>query len=281
MSAVAGTVKPITRFGEMPKINAVNTGDNRLQSEIKLTLHTRLSIKLWTGRKKTDDKPAIVSYPRFADITRLIEQSVRSDDPYADYYFYKLENEISAAREKIQSMRQVAEKLITDNLPDGISMTTSLSQAPEVIELRIASKLAFNAMYLLADFDVFVRQVMLARHTALIDRDTSDRFLYQGQRTVRSILHSTSQWRFTNVTRDDMAANNQAAQRAVEAMGVLEPEFLTGEKRSAFAPAIIKQSNLDKAMPDPVESVSSEESVEAALDALEASEGENAEITVN
>lgn len=269
MNAAIESVKPVTRFGAVPESSITNNGDSRLQSEIKITLHTKLAVKIWAGRKKTDDKPAIVSYPRFADVTRLIEQSVRNDDPYADYYFYKLHDDIKNAREKIQTMRQGVEQLIAENLPEGISMTRSLSQNPEIIELRIASKLAFTATYMLSDFDILVRQVMLARHAALLDRETSERFLYQAQRVIRSVLHSTSKWRFTSVTRDDMAANNQAAQRAIEAMGELEPEFLTGEKRSPLAPPIIKQSNIENIMPEPKDT---EESLEAALDALESEE---------
>lgn len=266
MNSIVGTHKSVSRFGAIPDAIENGGGSDSLQSEISITLHTRAASRLWAGRKKTEESPAIISCPRFADTTRLMEQNVRNDDPYADYHFYEIHNEIISAREKLQKTRKAVEQLIKDNLPEGMSMTKSLSQSPEVIELRIASKLSFLTMYLLADFDILARQVMLARHTALIERPRSEEILYNAQKTFRSVLHRSTKWRFTGVTRDDMAANNQKAQRAIELMGQLDEEFLKGEKRSSLAPPIMKKSGLDdmSVVPEGIEakSTTTEEAVD-------------------
>ena len=70
--------------------------------------------------------------------------------------------------------------------------------------------------YLLADYDDLARKLILAHHTALIDRSTLERWLNDGAHALRSPVFLAQQYRYSGTTRDDFAAKNAAARAALE-----------------------------------------------------------------
>ena len=59
-------------------------------------------------------------------------------------------------------------------------------------------------------------QLILAHHTALIDRSTLERWLNDGAHALRSLFSLAQQYRYSGTTRDDFAAKNAAARAALE-----------------------------------------------------------------
>ena len=55
------------------------------------------------------------------------------------------------------------------------------------------------------------------------------------------------QYRYSGTKRDDFAANNAAARAALEKYGELPQDVLEGERRSRFAPPLIRRSPLASA----------------------------------
>ena len=112
------------------------------------------------------------------------------------------------------------------------------------LPLYVGSQLGFLAVYLLADYDDLARRVILAHHTALIDRHTMERWLDEGAHLLRSTFSLAQQYRYSGTQRDDYAANNAAARAAREKYGDLPQDVLEGTRRSRFAPPIIRRSAL-------------------------------------
>jgi hypothetical protein len=92
--------------------------------------------------------------------------------------------------------------------------------------------------YLIADFDTLARTILTARHVGMMERDPAEKLLYQGGRLVRRVFESTQGWKHCAVTRDDMAANNAKARAAIEAMGTLPQDVLSGQTRPRIGPEI-------------------------------------------
>jgi integrating conjugative element protein (TIGR03761 family) len=107
--------------------------------------------------------------------------------------------------------------------------------------LFVNAQLGFAAVYLLADYDDIARKLILAHHTALIDRSTLERWLNEGAHALRSLFSLAQQYRFSGTTRDDFAAKNAAARTALEKYGELPQDVLEGVRRSRFAPPIIRR----------------------------------------
>jgi integrating conjugative element protein (TIGR03761 family) len=110
--------------------------------------------------------------------------------------------------------------------------------------LFVNAQLGFMAVYLLADYDELARKLILAHHTALIDRSTLERWLNEGAHELRSLFSLAQQYRFSGCTRDDFAAKNAAARAALEKLGELPQDVLEGTRRSRYAPPIVRRSTL-------------------------------------
>jgi len=73
-------------------------------------------------------------------------------------------------------------------VPAALSLGENLNVQPVKLPLFVASQLGFMAVYLLADYDDLARRLILAHHTALIDRSTLERWLSEGAHALRSLF---------------------------------------------------------------------------------------------
>jgi integrating conjugative element protein (TIGR03761 family) len=111
------------------------------------------------------------------------------------------------------------------------------------LPLFVNAQLGFMAVYLLADYDDLARRLILAHHTALIDRSTLERWLNDGAHALRSLFSLAQQYRYSGATRDDFASKNAVARTALEKFGELPQDVLEGTRRSRFAPPIARRGN--------------------------------------
>jgi integrating conjugative element protein (TIGR03761 family) len=96
-------------------------------------------------------------------------------------------------------------------VPAALSLGENLNVQPVKLPLFVNAQLGFAAVYLLADYDDIARKLILAHHTALIDRSTLERWLNEGAHALRSLFSLAQQYRYSGCTRDDFAAKNAAA----------------------------------------------------------------------
>lgn len=205
-----------------------------LRSEAALSVQTRHAQRLVTGRVEKDGKNRIIGLVRFAMMIRRIWNSASLDDPYADWYLMRtLENLEHAREELVRLQQQVEQKL---HRVDGVDITVAESLEPIKFPLNFPNPYGYMGAYLIADFDNLARTILTARHVGLMGRDAAERMLYQGGRLVRRVFESTQGWKHCGVTRDDMAANNAKARTAIEAMGELPQDVLSGQTRPRIGP---------------------------------------------
>src|SRR3546814_7977190 len=109
------------------------------------------------------------------------------------------------------------------------------------LPLFVNAQLGFAAVYLLADYDEIARKLILAHHTALIDRRTLERWLNEGAHALRSLFSLAQQYRSSGPKRDDFPAKIAAPRAAIEKFGELPEDVLEGTRRSRFAPPIVRR----------------------------------------
>lgn len=207
-------------------------------NDIEIELATRPALRLWQGREKTPKRHGILGLPGFCKIVRGIEQAVREDDPYADYHFHKLECAIEDLMHDLDSELKDITSYIEENVPAAMRLPDVGSKNPVVVPIRFASRLGFQLVYQLLKVDQIVLKVLLANHIGLLPNKEKFETLARVEKRVRSVLHMVFGYRHCGVTRDDMAANTQKAQKARELMGQLEEGYLTGATRSGNAPPL-------------------------------------------
>jgi integrating conjugative element protein (TIGR03761 family) len=127
-------------------------------------------------------------------------------------------------------------------VPPALSLGENLNVQPVKLPLFVIRATRLHAaVYLLADYDDIARKLILAHHTALIDRSTLERWLNEGAHALRSLFSLAQQYRYSGCTRDDFAAKNAAARAALEKFGELPQDVLEGTRRSKFAPPIVRR----------------------------------------
>lgn len=206
--------------------------------DIQIELATRPALRLWQGREKTPKRHGILGLPGFSKIVRGIEQAVREDDPYADFHYHKVETAINDLTFDLDGELKDIQSFIGENIPSAMRLPDVGSKNPVVVPIRFASRLGFQLVYQLLKVDQIVLKILLANHIGILPNKEKFETLARVEKRVRSVLHMVFSYRHTAVTRDDMAANNQKAQKARELMGDLEIGYLEGSIRSENAPPL-------------------------------------------
>ncbi|MFJ4089633.1 TIGR03761 family integrating conjugative element protein [Pseudomonas helleri] len=217
-----------------------------LRSAMSLTLHTHHASRIWHGRAPSEGKPGIVGLNGFVAIMTKLKRGSEQDDPYSDWWMLRIEDKLSTTKAQLQTLREQVDQALAD-VPAALSLGENLNVQPVKLPLFVASQLGFMAVYLLADYDDLARRLILAHHTALIDRSTLERWLSEGAHALRSLFSLAQQYRYSGTKRDDFAANNAVARAALEKYGELPQEVLEGTRRSRFAPPLIRRAPLASA----------------------------------
>lgn len=212
-----------------------------LRSAMSLTLHTHHASRIWHGRAAAEGRPGIIGLNGFLTLMNRMKRGAEQDDPYSDWWMLRIEEKLADTKVCLLALREQVDQILTD-VPPALSLGENLNVQPIKLPLFVNAQLGFMAVYLLADYDNLARRLILAHHTALIDRSTMERWLYDGAHALRSLFSLAQQYRFSGTTREDFAANNAAARAAVEKFGMLPQEVLEGTLRSRFSPAPVRRS---------------------------------------
>ena len=228
-----------------------------LTGGVTITLHTPNAIRLAHGREASKNKQQIVGLFRFASLSNNIVRAVGKDDPYADWFLLRIREalqdaetvitEISkstartlgvSATDVISIIKQLLDKqsnfkadellaqIQTVVTTDEISIEIAHSVEPVKLELKFAHPYAYQAAYVLVDFDLMARQVLTARHIGKLDSDTAYTSLERAARKLRHAFALATAYKFTAVTREDMRQKNQRAEQAIKAMGECPDDVL-------------------------------------------------------
>lgn len=233
-----------------------------LRSAMQLTLHTHHASRIWHGRARTEDRHGIIGLNGFVSIANKMKRGAEQDDPYSDWWMLRIEAKLDDTKARLQTLREQVDQILA-HVPPALSLGENLNVQPVKLPLFVGSQLGFLAVYLLAAYDDIARRLILAHHTALIDRHTMERWLDEGAHLLRSTFTLAQQYRFSGASRDDFAANNAAARTAREKYGDLPQDVLEGTRRSRFAPPIIRKSALgsSRAEPAPPQSTDADASI--------------------
>lgn len=214
-----------------------------LRSTMQLTLHTHHAARVWHGRAAAEGRPGIIGLNGFVAIMNKMKRGAEQDDPYSDGWMLRIEDKLTQTKATLQTLREQVDQALAD-VPPALTLGDNLNIQPVRLPLFINAQLGFMAVYLLADYDDLARRLILAHHTAMIDRRTLERWLNEGAHALRSLFSLAQQYRYSGTQRDDFAANNAAARAAREKFGELPQDVLEGTRRSRFAPPIVRRSPL-------------------------------------
>lgn len=220
-----------------------------LRSSMELTLHTHQASRIWQGRAPSDGRAGIVGLNGFISIMNKMKRGAELDDPYSDAWMLRIEAKMHDAKARLDALCEQVDQTLAD-VPPQLHLGENCNLHPINLPLLINAQLGFKAVYLLANYDNLARRLILAHHTALIDRSTLERTLSQGAHVLRSLFTLAQQYRYSGSRRSDFAANNAVACAAREKFGELPTDILEGTRRSRFAPPIEPSDSAQPAASD-------------------------------
>ena len=220
----------------------------RVVGGANMTIHTRQAHRLFYGRRSDEKagKAPITGLVRFANTVANIHNAASRDDPFADWTLCDLEARFESADTVIGKHTAHLASLLDAN--DGLKIGLHASVKPISIPLRFYAPLAWRGAQTLTKLDQLVLHALTARQVALMFEDDWKESVSRAARAVRQAYEWVNVWQYTGVTRDDLAANNAVARRALgiyqtSNRGVDIPaDVLTGERRSKFAPTIRREA---------------------------------------
>jgi integrating conjugative element protein (TIGR03761 family) len=165
-----------------------------------------------------------------------MKRGSEQDDPYSDWWMLRIEDKLDQTTTLQRCASRWTRQLAS--VPPALSLGENLNVQPVKLPLFVNAQLGFAAVYLLADYDDIARKLILAHHTALIDRSTG------ALNEARTRCAACSRWPSSTATRAARATTsrrNAAARAALEKFGELPQDVLEGTRRSKFAPPIVRR----------------------------------------
>lgn len=205
-----------------------------LRGTSELILETRKAQMIFEGRKpdKKKNKPFIIGLNSFAAQLRIIYDQSGEGDPYADYWLIKVERELVEKTEIFESIIKDYTKLLGQY--ENIRHEVAHSIKPITKHLRFSIAYSYQGAMMLMKLDQMIRTVMTANHVGLVETDVTNREIRNASKQARNTFESVIGYRFCDVKRDDIAANNPKAQRAQELMGGCPSAILEDEIAPKF-----------------------------------------------
>ncbi len=209
-----------------------------LRGTSELVLETRKAQMIFEGRKpdKQNNKSFIIGLNSFASQLRIIYDASGEGDPYADYWLIKVER---ALEEKLELFDKCI-KEYTEILGqyENIKHEVAHSIKPITKKLRFSIAYSYQGATMLMKLDQLIRTILTANHVGLVDSDTANKDIRKAAKKARACLETVVGYRFCDINRDDVAANNPKAQKAQELMGgcpsailedVIAPKFVSSK----------------------------------------------------
>jgi len=224
--------------------NLVSKKPGMLRTKGNLTLHTRSAHQLFYGRKKDEKKKIkpITGLVRFALNMNQLYDLAAKDDPYADSVLISVEEKLEEVSVTIKNHIKELEEQLADM--EGITIDSHESVQPISVPLEFRTTYGFIAAQLIGKYDKLIRLAQCAMHvTGTFLQSDWERVVRKSGSNIRNAFWQSSRYRYTGVTRNDIAANNPIARNAIEKYGELPQEILEGTKRGKYAPKILGTKN--------------------------------------
>ena len=222
-----------------------------LRGSSQLVLETRKAQMIFEGRKpnKLKNKSFIIGLNSFASQLRIIYDASGEGDPYADYWLIQVERALEEKLEMFDATIEKYTKILGQY--ENINHEVAHSIKPITKTLRFSIAYSYQGATMLMKLDQLIRTILTANHVGLVDSHTSSRDIRRAAKNARATFERVVGFRFCDLTRDDVAANNPKAQRAQDLMGGCPSAILEDQIAPKFVSSkamYLKSKRLRKAV---------------------------------
>jgi len=193
-----------------------------MTGKVALILHTRLAQSLIRSKKQKNGFGLL----DFGEKLRALWHSYKQNDPYAYWYFIKIDQMIEKIRHKISETENHSQYILSNIR--GIKTEIFYNPQPRVYPLPYYIPFFHPAALLVADVDYMARQSHTMKQLGIfveLERLPETAIIPN----MRELFSLPFEWKYTGVTRQDIEQKNEMAKIAAEKMGKL-PELISKRK---------------------------------------------------
>lgn len=210
-----------------------------LRGNVRILLQTRMAQDLIAGRADSIDRAKqIVGLMTFAKSSRQVHEAARLEDPYAHWYLLRMTKEIEAGKQNIAALQTA----LTDRMQQmpGVEIDVGATQKAFSLPLTFSTAHAFQAAYLLVQYDNYIRMVLTACHCGMLSgRHEQFLLINEAGKVMRRVFAVASDYVYIKgLTVDSIRGNDtDAAKVARKRMGQIPEDVLSGKERDPYAPS--------------------------------------------
>jgi len=210
------------------KLTKSNTRPGSIEWETTLLINTEQAVLLINGRERQvrgeQVIPSIVSLFQYAKQMVQVELAYKAGDPYADYHLVVLQQKITKAKETLKTIKQSLQIRVEEE--SMLKVGAAKSKAPIPFNFIFKSVFAFKVADLIGHMDKITLLCLASSHTGVITRKESKKTIATVTTLIRGIFHYPTQYKFSNVNREDIKNKTRAALLAEEKYGRLPEEII-------------------------------------------------------
>lgn len=216
-----------------------------LKSTLTLKIHTGYAIRLWEGRvsysqaSEKKKKWMIPSLPMFISRAGQISGDAIRGNLYAEMWLYQLECALEQGTKVIQELLSDLERQLVE-LPATVVISDISSTSPVDLEIFSKSPIGYKCVWLLVGVDQLAMRVLQGEHYGFISRQQRDKVLELASYQVRHVSGMARSYRQYAINRNNLDMNSKLYQQASRHLGKIDPDIISGKKRSSFLPALKK-----------------------------------------
>ncbi|MET1256928.1 PFL_4669 family integrating conjugative element protein [Aliikangiella maris] len=194
-----------------------------LRTTIKITFHTQYALNLIEGTdaKKHPHKFFIIGLLGFASKIKTVKREADNKNPYARYYYQQAEIILDKAKVFFEKTHQECEATFKDAENVGITLSIAETENPVEREFSFKVDLCYQAVILLAKYDICIRKLQAAKQTGFMSNNATNNKIEKMSKLMRQLFHSLEPYKNHSVTIEDIKEGNEKAKLAYEAMGVI------------------------------------------------------------
>lgn len=210
-----------------------------LRGSVRILLQTRMAQDLVAGRADSiDGTKQIVGLMTFAKSSRQVHEAARLEDPYAHWYLLRMTKEIEAGKQNIAALQTA----LTDRMHQipGVEIDVGATQKAFVLPLTFSTPHAFQAAYLLVQYDNYIRMVLTACHCGILSgRSEQFRLINEAGKVMRRVFAAAAGYVYIKgLTVDSIrSGDTDTAKAARKRMGAIPEDVLNGKERDSYAPS--------------------------------------------
>ena len=220
-----------------------NPHPGALRGMTTITLETVPGAELYYGMNRSKGSNGrtrrIIGLRRFNELLARIWRNAPTD-PWALWYLVRIEAAIDKSQTRVESMLKTYRNQLNDW---KITYRQSSSRAPLEIEIKFAAPLGYRAVNLVVTADDAIRLILHAHHVGMIEDSLAQEDLHTVGRSVRGAFETAIRYQDFEVSYQALKKRDPIALQAIEKMGEVPAEILSGEKRPRQVPKMRLTTN--------------------------------------